>query len=111
MDVEYWPPTDARGSEGRIARVPDIPSLQAGCFPRDEGAVFYLFIQGDNGMLTAHFAGERSLRTSGDWNPWVAETILMALERAPKGVSARGWLDWTSGERYMTVKKPKQARR
>jgi hypothetical protein len=111
MTIEYWPPTDSRDTEGRISRVPDIPSLQASCFPRNEGAVFYLLIQGDDETLTAHFAGERSLRTDGDWNPWVAETILTALEEAPKNVSARGWLDWTTDKRFTTVKKPKKGGR
>lgn len=110
MDIEYWPPTDARDTEGRITRVPDMPPLQASCFPRNEGAVFYLFVQGDDGTLTAHFASQSSLLVEKRWNEWVAETILTALREAPANVSARGWLDWTTGERYMTVKKHKQRR-
>jgi hypothetical protein len=111
MAIQYWPPTDARGSEGRIARVPDILPLQASHFPEGEGAVFYLFVQGDDGDLTAHFVSEDSLRVSGRWNSWVAETILTALEQAPRNVSARGWIDWTTGERYITEKRPPGSRR
>lgn len=108
MDIEYWPPTNARGTEGRIGRVPEIPPLQANNFPRNEGAVFYLIIQGVDETLTAHFASESSLRVKGRWNPWVAETILTALQEAPKNVSARGWLDWTTGQRYLTRSKTKK---
>jgi hypothetical protein len=111
MDIEYWPPTDARDSEGRIARVPDMPPLQAKYFPNGEGEVFYLFIQGADGAMTAHFASEDSLLTKGRWNAWVADTILTALREAPGNVSARGWLDWTTGQRYMSIKQPKKKRR
>lgn len=111
MDVEYWPPTDARESEGRIARVPDIPPLQARYFPEGEGAVFYLFIQGADGIVTAHFASENSLRVKGRWNPWVADAILTSLAEAPRNVSARGWLDWTTGNSYVERKKPKKRTR
>ena len=109
-DIEYWPPTNARGSEGRITRVPEIPPLQASCFPQNEGAVFYLFIQGPDGTLTAHFVSERSLGVKGRWDKWVAETMLTALREAPGNVSARGWLDWSTGERYMTVRTPEKKR-
>jgi hypothetical protein len=110
MEIQYWPPTDARDSEGRIARVPDIPPFQARYFPEDEGAVFYLLIQGTDGTMTGHFASEDSLLTKGLWNPWVAEAILTSLAEAPKNVSARGWLDWTTGESYVEKKKPKKKR-
>lgn len=108
MNIEYWPPTDARGSEGRIARVPDIPPLAARHFPEDQGAVFYLFIQGADSSLTAHFASEESLRVKGRWNPWVAETILTSLAEAPRNVSARGWLDWSTGKSYFSRRQVKK---
>jgi hypothetical protein len=111
MDIQYWPPTDARDSEGRIARVPDIPPFQARYFPEDEGAVFYLLIQGADGTMTGHFASEDSLLTKGRWNTWVAESILTSLAEAPGNVSARGWLDWTTGESYIERKKPKKRMR
>jgi hypothetical protein len=108
MEIEYWPPTDARDSEGRIARVPDIPPFQARYFPENEGTVFYLLIQGADGTMTGHFASEKSLRKKGVWNSWVAESILTSLAEAPKNVSARGWLDWTTGKSYIEQKKPKK---
>jgi hypothetical protein len=108
MEIRYWPPTEARNREGRIAQVPRMPSLRAIHYPQGQGAVFYLFIQGEDGNLTAHFASERSLREAGRWDPWVAETMLTALREAPANVCARGWLDWASGARYMSIK-PKKA--
>jgi hypothetical protein len=110
MDIEYWPPTGARESEGRIARVPDIPPFQARYFPEDEGAVFYLLIQGADGTMTGHFASEASLRVKGRWNSWVADAILTSLAEAPKNVSARGWVDWTTGDSYVEKKKPRKKR-
>lgn len=101
MEIQYWPPTDARSSEGRITKVPNMPPFRADQFPKRQGAVFYLFIQGDDGDISAHFASERSLREKGRWDPWVAEALLTALEEAPGNVSPRGWLDWTSGNRYI----------
>jgi hypothetical protein len=108
QEIEYWPPTDARDAEGRIARVPDIPPLAARHFPDDEGAVFYLLIQGSDGTITAHFASEKSLRTPGVWNPWIAESILTSLAEAPGNVSARGWVDWTTGDSYIERRKPRK---
>jgi hypothetical protein len=100
-DIEYWPPTDARRGEGRVARVPEIPPLAAKHYPQSQGAVFYLLIQGSDGTITAHFASEQSLRMRGVWNPWVAESILTSLAEAPGNVSARGWVDWPTGKSYI----------
>lgn len=108
QEIQYWPPTDARESEGRIARVPDIPPLAARYFPDGEGAVFYLLIQGFDGAITAHFASEESLRTPGVWNKDIASAILTSLAEAPGNVSARGWVDWTTGTDYIEQRKPRK---
>lgn len=108
--IEYWPPTEAREGEGRIARVPDIPPLAAKNFPKNEGAVFYLLIQGTDGTITAHFASETSLGKPGIWNPWIADSILTSLAEAPKNISARGWVDWTTGNSYVEQRKPTKKR-
>jgi hypothetical protein len=107
-EIEYWPPTDSRDSEGRIARVPEIPPLAARFYPQNEGAVFYLLIQGSDGAITAHFASEASLRKPGVWNKDIANAILTSLAEAPGNVSARGWIDWTTGNSYIERRKPKK---
>jgi hypothetical protein len=107
-EIEYWPPTDARDSEGRIARVPEIPPFEARFYPQNEGAVFYLLIQGSDGAITAHFASEDSLRKPGVWNKDIANAILTSLAEAPGNVSARGWIDWTTGNSYIERRTPKK---
>lgn len=96
--VEYWPPTDARPGEGRIARIHELQPLQHP--PDAEGkAVVLLLVLDDSGELRAFYATAAALRD--EWHEDVAQPILECLEQDRKGgIAARGWFNLTDGTKY-----------
>ncbi len=80
-EMVWETPTDARGSEGRIAKVHASPAMAQLLQVRDEsmGEVFVLFVQDDHGELRVHYAYEKDLR-DGEWADAVAQPILKHLD-------------------------------
>jgi hypothetical protein len=98
MQIEYEPPTTARGSEGRIPRISNIPSLRR--VPKGEvGLIFLLFIQSSRGELRAHYVTETSLRTE-DWHPEIVHTILNCVATTRRNRIVQGYRDFTTGRKY-----------
>ncbi len=97
----YWPPTDARPSEGRIARVHASPAL-GGRMPEENlGRVFVMFIKWTSGMVTIHYAYESDLIVSGVWADEVRIPILKCVQAAFSGnQSVQGFLDLHEGKEY-----------
>src|ERR1700730_15233438 len=58
-ELEYWPPTKARATEGRIARIHALPPLEDP--PKGEGPCFLLLVQDDAGKVRAHYVTEKDL--------------------------------------------------
>lgn len=95
-----WPPTGAREGELRLSKVHEQP-----CFrhvpPTTEGRLLLLVIQTPALELWPRFATEQSLQ-EGEWDEEVATFLVKCLQaRRRKGVSARGFLDLTTGERFI----------
>lgn len=102
FDMVWESPTDARGSEGRVARVHESPAARSLLEARDEalGEVFVLFIQDDRGELRVHYAYEEDLR-SGKWAEAVARPILTHLDgdrRQDRAVV--GYIDFVDNFHY-----------
>jgi len=101
--VIFEPPTTARPTEGRIARVHEQPALDpTPILPlKVNDKVFLLFAQRNDGQVWPFFTTESSLQTVGDWDPRVAEEILKCIaERRAGGVAVIGYRDFVSGEGY-----------
>lgn len=102
--VSYFePPTDARPSEGRITRVHEQPCLSTVHMPTPQfgNRVFLLLIQLLDGSVWPYYAEERTLRTTGLWDPQVAQRMLQCIDaprRADQAVI--GFFDFMSDERY-----------
>lgn len=100
----FEPPTDARPSEGRIARVHEQPCLSTALMPRESSRtnrVFLLLIQLLDNTVWPFYAEERTLRTVGLWDPMVAEKMLQCIDaqrRADQAVI--GFFDFVDGTRY-----------
>lgn len=102
--ISYFePPTDARPTEGRITRVHEQPCLSTAHMPIPAPAnrVFLLLIQLLDGTVWPYYAEERTLRTSGLWDPQVAQRMLQCIDaqrRADQAVI--GFFDFMSGGSY-----------
>lgn len=99
VDVVYEPPTTARPSEGRIARIHDLPVLANGVPAESEGRVFLLLVQRDDGKVFAHYATANAL-ASGGWNKDIATAIRQCMQATPESHSVRGYVDYVKPERY-----------
>ena len=81
VEMVWESPTDARGSEGRVAKVHASPATSQLLEARDDdlGQVFVLFVQDDNREVRVHYAYEKELR-AGDWADAVSIPILNHLD-------------------------------
>jgi hypothetical protein len=107
-ELEYWPATDARPSEDRVAKVHASPAL-GGRLPReDKGRVFLVFILWDNDEIGCYYAYENDLRHGSNWWPSVCNVILGCMSKvdATNGArmtskrSVQGYLDFRDGTSY-----------
>jgi hypothetical protein len=95
--VEFWPPTNARPFEGRIARVYTIPPYAPGAIPSAPGVeVVFFMCQDAAGKLFGSWVTDAGLR-GGQWHPDVSAPILKHLDAAASDVNVRGWVDLTTG--------------
>jgi hypothetical protein len=93
-EVTFWPPTNARPDEGRLANVDRVPAFAvAEMPPASDGRAMY-FIWEDDDAVYGTLITEKSLR-SGAWHSAVAEPILKDLQLAEKTV--RGYVDLETG--------------
>lgn len=103
--LEYWPPTSARPSEDRVARVHASPALGGRLPNQDKGRVFLLFIKWSNGEVRCYYAYENELRKPGVWGPEVRSAILGCMadtdtknaRRQASKLSVQGYYDFTDG--------------
>lgn len=96
--VEYWPPTDARPGEGRLARIHEMEPLRD---PPDPGGgqLILLLVLDDANDVRAFYATSAELQD--EWHEDVARPILECLgEDRHGGVAARGWVNLVNGQRY-----------
>ena len=89
-EIEYWPPTNARPREGRIAQINSLPPLAVP--PEDvEGSVI-LFVRNEDGLIWVRYATDNGLRYSLSE---VGDYIRGCLRNAPKNRIATGYIDLT----------------
>lgn len=102
----FEPPTDARPSEGRIARVHEYPCFDASNVRIGVGnRVLLLLIQLDDDTVWPHYAEEKSLRTPNAWHPVVARELLDCLDaKRPANQVVIGYRDFTNAGRYCNGK-------
>jgi hypothetical protein len=107
-ELEYWPPTDARPREDRVARVHASPALGGRLPASDRGRVFVLFIRWSNSDVGCYYAYENDLKRKGIWASEVrtallscmAGTDLKNLARSGNKLSVQGYIDFTNGTVY-----------
>ena len=92
-EIEYWPPTQARPGEGRIATISSLPPLANP--PSDLDGAVVLFVKDEDGLIWVRYATAQGLRKS---MPEVGEVIreCLARRRRPRRI-ATGYMDLTPG--------------
>ena len=99
VKVQYEPPTDARPSEGRIARIHDLPVLADKVPSQRDGRCFLLLVQNDEGKVFPHYVTDAQL-AAGDWNAIVTQAIAECTAGTPANRSVRGYVDFIGGAGY-----------
>ena len=90
QEIEYWPPTNARPGEGRIARISSLPPLSTP--PQDIDGAVVLFVRDEGGLLWVRYATADGLRNS---IPQVGELIRNCIGNAAPSRIVTGYIDLT----------------
>lgn len=103
----FEPPTDARPSEGRIARVHEYGCFDTSRMPEggQGNRVLLLLIQLHDGSVWPYYAEEETLRIKGKWDPVVANELLGCLDaKRASNRAVIGYRDFTNEGRYCNGK-------
>lgn len=99
--LSYWPPTEARPTEDRIAQVHDSPALGGKLPDTGKGRVFVLLIKFDDGTVRCTYAYEDELKAGVAWSPEVSDQILDCMDASDdSGRTAQGYYDFNKGIGY-----------
>ncbi len=88
-EVELWPPTNARPTEARIARIHDLPPLLRAPDPKENDPVFVILTLDSTGDFRADYARLSDLESQ--WRIEISSPIRRSLLRARSGRAACGW--------------------
>ena len=91
-EIEYWPPTNARPGEGRIARISSLPPLTE--LPSNIEGTVVLFVKDEVGLIWVRYASYEGLRNS---IPQVGEVIRRCIDTAAQFRIPTGYIDLTPG--------------
>ena len=100
-DAFFYPPTDSRPGEWRLARVHEHQCFTQKMPRTNQGRILVLLTQLADGTVWPSFATEHDLRTNKNWNPAVAKALLDCLNaRRPSNKVATGFSDFQSTTNY-----------
>lgn len=105
--MEYWPPTQSRPSEERIARIHSSPALGGGLPPQSgRGRVFVTFTKYTNGVVRCDYAYEEDFR-AGHWAEIISRQVCRCMNQVDEKnknrknpVSIDGYWDFMSMSGY-----------
>lgn len=97
--IEFWPPTNARPSEGRLGRVNQLGNLRA-LPPTSEGRLIVMLTQLTGGEIRVRHVSEMALLDDSLTNEVVVEQVRKAFAAQRSNHSIRGFIDWNEGEFY-----------
>lgn len=96
--VNFWPPTNSRPTEGRIAQVNALPPYAPDAMPKQAGAeVVFFMCEASDGRLFGQWTTDVDLKTPGLWHPDVSIPIIKQLNAASATANVRGWVDLSNG--------------
>lgn len=97
--VELHPPTNARPTEARIARIDDLAPMQFCPTPTDFNPVFVIFTLDSNGTFRCDFALVSDLNEI--WHQDIASCIIRSLDSIRGKKSACGFINLKNGTEYL----------
>lgn len=101
----FEPPTTARGSEGRLTRVPEYSCFKTIPPETPGNRILVLLIQRKDGSVWPHLVEEKGLSEPGAWDPKVAKVLTDCLAaKRPKNHAPVGYFDFTTDESYCNGK-------
>ena len=106
-DSFFETPTDARPSEGRIARVHEYGCFDKSLVPRGGvgNRILLLLIQLSDGSVWPYYVEEKTLRIEGKWDPVVAAELLGCLDaKRAANRAVIGYRDFTNAGKYCNGK-------
>lgn len=111
-DLEYWPPTAARPSEGRISRVHESPELGKRPPREGRGRVLVVLQKFADGTVWCSYAYEADLRDPGEWPDELRLPILSCIdfpsETVARGpVAVQGYIDLAANISYCHGPQPR----
>jgi hypothetical protein len=95
--IEFWPPTVARPSEGRLGRINQLGNLRD-LPPNSEGRLFVTLTQLETGEIRVRHVSEKVLLNARITNQTVVAQVSMAIAAQRGNTSIRGYLDWEKGD-------------
>lgn len=106
--LEYWPPTESRSAESRIARIHASPALGGQLPVTDKGTVFVLLTRFTDGTVRCDYAYENELRDPNAWAREISSRVLGCLAsarlknatRTVGMVPAQGYYDFNNATGY-----------
>jgi hypothetical protein len=94
--LEFEPPTSAREGEGRLTRLNSL-GLSV---PKNQGRVFLMVWQTDDGKVWFGFATENELQ-SGKWHASINDFLLSCMTAKRRhGNAAQGFIDFEQGSQF-----------
>ena len=89
-EIAFWPPTNARPGEGRIATISALPPLMDP--PQELNGAVFLFVQDDNDLIWVRYASSDQLDGS---LPEIGDVIRECLRRNAGKRIATGYIEFT----------------
>lgn len=94
--LEYWPPTDSRPSEGRLAQIDKIGAMWS-LPPISKGRLFLLITQQEDGVRHLRIATEGGIERG---NALISSHIDRCISSTPDHHAVLGYMDFTTGKTY-----------
>lgn len=100
-ELTYWPPTDARPTEDRLAAVHASPALGGQLPSTSNGRVFLVLTMFDDDTVRCDYAYEDDLRKKGVWAEEASNQILSCMSSgASNNRTVQGYYDFITGEGF-----------
>lgn len=100
-ELSYWPPTAARPTEDRLAKIHASPALGGQLPSTNKGRVFLVFTKYDDGTVRCDYAYEDDLRQKGIWAAEASSQILNCMASgAHTNRTVQGYYDFIEGEGF-----------
>lgn len=98
MNMKYWPPTNGRGFEGRLAQVNKLQLNP----PSNEGRVFLMLIEDSSlSAIRLAFLTEHAVLNTQGWHPEIAKFFKTIFEKPEADSAVMGYRDLVLNQSFV----------